>query len=152
MKPRGARKSAARFLVGLVGATTTVGAFTADFLVPKTARQHLRNPRWPGHAKFHDAQYIVMSQLLGGTGLALLASKKGDPDRNLLTAAAIVSTPWLGMYGATLFPGTTLVDDEFKEQSPKVLGLDPNLFIATACLAALAAATGLAGRPGSTSS
>jgi hypothetical protein len=89
-----------------------------------------------------------MSELLGGTGLALLATRKGDVDRNLLTAAAIVSTPWLGMYGAALFPGTTLVDDEFKDQPHKVLGMDANLFVATCCLGALAAAAGLAGRPG----
>lgn len=32
----------------------------------------MRNPRWPGHAKFHNAQYIVMSAVLGGLGLRLL--------------------------------------------------------------------------------
>ena len=136
------RKAAARVLVGLVGATTAGGALAADALVPETARQHLRNPRWPGHAKFHDAQYIVMSMLLGGYSLRLVTTRRGDPDRNLLAAAAISSTPWLGMYGAAAFPGTELVDEEFAV--PKVLGLDPNLFVATACLAALGAGVGLA--------
>jgi hypothetical protein len=136
------RRIAARTLVGLVGAMTAGGALAADALVPETARQHLRNPRWPGHAKFHDAQYIVMSMLLGGYSLRLVTSARGDPDRNLLAAAAISSTPWLGMYGAAAFPGTELVDEEF--DVPKVLGLDPNLFVATACLAALGAGVGLA--------
>ncbi|WP_211190264.1 DUF6640 family protein [Actinomycetospora sp. TBRC 11914] len=136
------RKTAARVLVGLVGAMTAGGALAADALVPETARQHLRNPRWPGHAKFHDAQYIVMSMLLGGYSLRLVTSRRGDPDRNLLAAAAISSTPWLGMYGAAAFPGTELVDEEF--DTPKVLGLDPNLFVATACLTALGTAVGLA--------
>jgi hypothetical protein len=136
------RSAAARALVGVVGAVTAGGALAADALVPETARQHLRNPRWPGHAKFHDAQYIVMSMLLGGLTLRLVTTRRGDPHRNLLAAAAISSTPWLGMYGAAAFPGTELVDDEF--DTPKVLGLDPNLFAATTCLAALGTAVGLA--------
>lgn len=136
------KRVAARTLVGLVGAMTAGGALAADALVPTTARQHLRNPRWPGHAKFHDAQYIVMSMLLGGAALGLVTTGRGDPDRNLLAAAALSSTPWLGMYGAAAFPGTELVDEEF--DTPKVLGLDPNIAIATTCLAALGAAVGLA--------
>jgi hypothetical protein len=128
--------------VGLVGVVTAVGALSADFLVPATARQHLRNPRWPGHAKFHDAQYIVMSGLLGGLGLRLVTSPRGDVDRNLLTAAALLSTPWLGMYGAALFPGTAVVDEEFATGGP-----DGNLVAGTACLAVLATAVCLARRP-----
>lgn len=142
------RRLVPRTLVGLVSAATAVGALSADFLVPETARQHMRNPRWPGHAKFHDAQYIVMSGLLGGLGLRLVTSRRGDTDRNLLTAAALVSTPWLGMYGAALFPGTTLVDDEFAHPTHgKVAGVDANLAVGTVCLAVLATGVGLA-RPG----
>src|SRR4051794_24694261 len=137
-----------RALVGLVSTTTAVGALAADFLVPASARQHMRNPRWPDHAKFHDAQYIVMSGLLGGLGLRLVTSRQGDPDRNLRAAAALVSVPWLGMYGAALFPGTALVDEEFVDPSRgKVLGVEGNLAIATSCLALLATAVGLARRP-----
>jgi hypothetical protein len=134
--------------VGLVSATTAVGALAADFLVPASARQHMRNPRWPGHAKFHDAQYIVMSGLLGGLGLRLVSSRRGDVDRNLRAAAALVSIPWLGMYGAALFPGTALVDEEFADPSRgKVLGMEANLAVGTSCLALLAIGVGLARRP-----
>ncbi|WP_285656890.1 hypothetical protein [Actinomycetospora sp. NBRC 106375] len=124
-----------------MSATTAVGALAADLLVPATARQHMRNPRWPGHAKFHDAQYIVMSALLGGLGLRMVTTRRGDPDRNLLAAAAVVSTPWLGMYGAALFPGTTLIDEEFRAGAPAVEG---NIAAGTVCLALLAAGVGLA--------
>jgi uncharacterized protein DUF6640 len=148
MTSRSRSKILPRAIVGLVSATTAVGALAADFLVPASARQHMRNPRWPGHAKFHDAQYIVMSGLLGGIGLRLVTQRQGDVDRNLLTAAALVSTPWLGMYGAALFPGTALVDEEFVDPTrgdgPKVEG---NLAVATSCLALLAIGVGLARRP-----
>jgi hypothetical protein len=134
--------------VGFVSAATAVGALAADFLVPASARQHMRNPRWPGHAKFHDAQYIVMSGLLGALGLRPVTSRQGDPDRNLRAAAALVSVPWLGMYGAALFPGTALVDEEFADPSRgRVLGMEGNLAVGTGCLVLLATAIGLAGRP-----
>jgi hypothetical protein len=139
----------ARTLVGLVSAVTAVGALAADFLAPATARQHMRKPRWPGHAKFHDAQYIVMSGLLGGLGLKLVTSRKGDVDRNLLAAAAIVSTPWLGVYGAALFLRITFVDEEFADLPNKVLGMEANLFVGTSCLALLATSIGLARRQAS---
>jgi hypothetical protein len=147
MPPRSRGKLLPRALVGMVSATTAVGALAADFLVPATARQHMRNPRWPGHAKFHDAQYIVMSGLLGGLGLRLVTSRQGDVDRNLVAAAALVSVPWLGMYGAALFPGTVLIDEEFAGSSHgKVLGVEGNLAVGTSCLALLALGVGLARR------
>jgi hypothetical protein len=141
---RDRRQLVPRSLVGLVGVATAVGALSADFLVPATARQHMRNPRWPGHAKFHDAQYIVMSGLLGALGLRLVTSRQGDTDRNLVTAAALLSTPWLGMYGAALFPGTAVVDEEFASGGR----VDGNLVAGTACLGVLGTAVGLARRAG----
>ena len=42
--------------------------------------------------------------------------------------------PWLGMLGATLFPGTALSDPEFEGTEPKVLGMHPQLAIALAIL------------------
>jgi hypothetical protein len=141
---RDRRQLVPRSLVGLVGVATAVGALSADFLVPATARQHMRNPRWPGHAKFHDAQYIVMSGLLGALGLRLVTSRQGDTDRDLVTAAALLATPWLGMYGAALFPGTAVVDEEFASGGR----VDGNLVVGTACLAVLGTAVGLARRTG----
>jgi hypothetical protein len=128
MATRTEQKLVPRTLVGLVSAVTTVAALAADYLVPATAGQHMRNPRWPGHAKFHDAQYIVMNGLLGSVGLGLVLSRKGHVNRNLATATALVSVPWLGMYGAALFPHTALVDEEFAHlPHNKILGLDANL-------------------------
>jgi hypothetical protein len=142
-----ARKTAARALVGLVAAGASVGPLVADFLLPATARQHLGNPRWPAHAKFHNAQYIVMSAVLGAVGLRLVTTPNGDPDRNLLTAAAIVSAPWVGMYGALAFPGTALIDEEFRDlPHNRILGVEANIAIGSACLAVLAFALGLARR------
>ncbi len=46
-------------------------------------------------------------------------------DRNVRAAAALVSVPWLGTYGAALFAGTALIDEEFADlPHGKVLGME----------------------------
>jgi hypothetical protein len=123
-----------RIVVGAVAVVTALGALLADVIVPDLAAQHAFNPAWPPHAKFHDAQYVVMSLLLGALGLALVAREK------LLWAAALLSTPWLGMLGALLFPGTATYDAEFAGDTVFVLGLHGQVFLALVLLAALLAA------------
>jgi hypothetical protein len=123
-----------RIVVGAVAVITALGALLADVVVPDLAAQHAFNPAWPPHAKFHDAQYVVMSILLGALGLALVARNQ------LLWAAALLSTPWLGMLGALLFPGTATYDPEFADDTVFVLGLHGQVFLALVLLAALVTA------------
>ncbi|MFI6394693.1 DUF6640 family protein [Nonomuraea sp. NPDC050540] len=123
-----------RLLIIAVAAITTFGAVLADLVIPDLAAQHAFNPSWPPHAKFHDAQYMVMTVLLGLTGLALALRR----DRStLLHAAAILAVPWLGMVGALLFPGTATYDPEFADRTVFVLGLHGQVFMAIVLLAAL---------------
>jgi hypothetical protein len=124
-----------RIVVGAVAVITALGALLADVVVPDLAAQHAFNPAWPPHAKFHDAQYVVMSILLGALGLALVARNQ------LLWAAALLSIPWLGMLGALLFPGTATYDPEFADDTVFVLGLHGQVFLALVLLAALVTAT-----------
>ncbi|NRQ38933.1 hypothetical protein HII36_45010 [Nonomuraea sp. NN258] len=127
-----------RILIIAVAAITTVGAVLADLVVPDLAAQHAFNPAWPPHAKFHDAQYMVMTVLLGLAGLTLALR----PGRNtLLAAAAVLAIPWLGMIGALLFPGTATYDPEFAGRTVFVLGLHGQVFMAIVLLVALLAAT-----------
>jgi len=123
-----------RIVVGAVAVITAVGALLADVVVPDLAAQHAFNDAWPPHAKFHDAQYVVMSILLGALGLALVARNQ------LLWAAALLSTPWLGMLGALLFPGTATHDPEFADDTVFILGLHGQVFLALVLLVALGAA------------
>jgi hypothetical protein len=142
-----ARTRASRALVGLVAAGTAVGALLVDAVVPETARQHMRNPHWPAHAKFHNAQYIVMSAVLGGVGLAVLTSSRGDPDHNRLVATAILAAPYVGMYGAAAFPGTALSDEEFGDSpANRVMGVEVNLLSASICLVVLGTSLALGRR------
>ncbi|MFD7664823.1 DUF6640 family protein [Streptomyces sp. NPDC059788] len=119
-----------RILIVLVGAVTTVSAVLADLVVPDLAAQHAFNPGWPPHAKFHDAQYMLMTVLLGLLGLAL-ALRRGQGTRGrLLCAAALLAVPWLGMIGALLFPGTATYDPEFAGRTLFVLGMHGQVFMA----------------------
>ncbi len=47
-----------------LAALTAVGGFVVDW-----NRTHLFNPRWPPHARFHDAHTIALGSLLGSCGL-----------------------------------------------------------------------------------
>jgi hypothetical protein len=132
-----------KIVVGAVAVVTALGALLADVVVPDLAAQHAFNDAWPPHAKFHDAQYVVMSILLGALGLALVARNQ------VRWAAALLSTPWLGMLGALLFPGTATYDPEFADDTVFILGLHGQVFLALVLLAALlAAVSGVRGRGG----
>ncbi|MEV0373736.1 DUF6640 family protein [Streptomyces sp. NPDC050636] len=130
-----------RILIALVGAITTVSAVLADLVIPDLAAQHAFNPAWPPHAKFHDAQYMVMTVLLGLIGLALALWQGRNTRGRLLCAAAVLATPWLGMIGALLFPGTATYDPEFTNQTLFILGVHGQVFMAITLTLALLGAT-----------
>ncbi|MBU9764125.1 hypothetical protein FR943_09760 [Mycobacterium sp. TNTM28] len=128
----------------LVATVTMVGALLADFVIPASAVQHMRNDAWPPHAKFHDAQYIVMSTLLGAFALTLLGQRNGGIRSRIWTACAVLATPWVGLLGAMLFPRTAIHDPEFDNKT--VLGLHPQVLLAIVTLTLLVLAAGLADR------
>lgn len=127
-----------RILIIAVAVITMVGAVLADLVIPELAAQHAFNPAWPPHAKFHDAQYMVMTVLLGLIGLVLALRPGRD---TLVPAAAVLATPWLGMVGAPAFPGTATYDPEFAGRTVFVLGLHGQVFMAIVLLLALLVAT-----------
>jgi hypothetical protein len=128
----------AKLLIAVVAVITAAGALLADVVVPDLAAQHAFNDNWPPHAKFHDAQYVIMSVLLGLIGLALT---RHATRVRLLLAAAVLATPWLGMFGALLFPDTAAYDPEFADRTTFVLGLHGQLFLALVLIVLLGAAT-----------
>lgn len=137
-----------RILIALVGAITTVSAVVADLVIPDLAAQHAFNPGWPPHAKFHDAQYMVMTVLLGLIGLALSLRQGRNPRGRLLCAAAVLATPWLSMVSALLFPGTATYDPEFSNQTLFILGVHGQVFMAITLTLALLGATAATLRTG----
>jgi hypothetical protein len=127
-----------RALVGSLLAAIGVGPLVVDHLYKPIANQHIHNPNWPPHAKFHDAQYIAMSPLISAVGLRILFQRDGDAHKHLRQAAALGSVAWLGMWGALLLPGTAATDPEFEATERKVAGLQPQLFLSLIALGGLA--------------
>ncbi|MBF6239482.1 hypothetical protein IU474_20750 [Nocardia otitidiscaviarum] len=130
-----------RIVTAAVALVTIVSAVLADLVIPDLAAQHAFNPNWPPHAKFHDAQYMVMTVLLGIIGTVLAVRTGGDVRRRTLCAAAVVATPWVGMVGALFFPDTATHDPEFTDRMLFVLGLHGQVFLALMLLTALLGAS-----------
>jgi hypothetical protein len=134
---------AALWQVTFVSAGTAIGGLCVDYFMP-TGRQHLRNPRWPPHAKFHNGQSVMMGLIQGVLALVLLFEPGRLTLGRLLLAATISSSYWVAAFGARVFPGTAWVDPEFEAATPKPLGFNPNQLLGLVLLAILAAAIALA--------
>ncbi|KAK4182933.1 hypothetical protein QBC35DRAFT_394958 [Podospora australis] len=88
---------------------------------------HIFNPRWPPHAKFHGAQTLSLSIVLGLATLYYTwrsslfpASASAPPtlarqlNKEYLNTALLTGTIyWLTGLGSILFPGTDGIDPEF---------------------------------------
>ena len=118
----------AKWMVAAI-AVFNFGGFVADALVPFVAKQHLYNKNWPPHAKFHNAQ----TMLLGiGLGLVSLYVLFGSPPLTLARfylAAVLAGLYFVAMLCAPIFPGTAWQDPEFVAETPMPLGLHPQKFV-----------------------
>lgn len=101
------------------------GGFVADAVVPSTSRQHLWNPRWPPHAKFHNGQTMLLGIFGGSLSLFILFASGPLTHRMFILAAAAAAMYWFSMALAPLFPGTAWYDPEFKDASRRPLGFSP---------------------------
>jgi hypothetical protein len=124
-----------RLILTGVAALTAIGGFAMDW-----NRTHLFNPRWPPHAKFHDAWTILLGTLLGASGLYFLWSKQADPKLQLELGALLPALFWVGQAGSFLFPGAGGVDGEFPDLVPQVAGIRLNEAVASVLMLSLAGA------------
>ena len=119
----------AKWLVALV-AVWNFGGYVVDGVIPITAKQHLYNPRWPPHAKFHNCQTMVIGILLGLLSLAVLFGSRPLTFPMLCVAAGIAGVYFVSMLFAPLFPGTAWHDPEFVHLDPMPLGLSSQKLVA----------------------
>ena len=112
----------AKYIVAFV-AVVNYGEMVADAIVPSGARQHLFNPRWPPHAKFHNGQTMLMGIISGSLSPAILFSSQPLTLPLFLIAAAIAGNYFFAMAFAPAFPGTAWSDPEFEVNLTRLLGL-----------------------------
>lgn len=118
----------AKWLVAFV-ALFNFGGFVADGIVPSTARQHLWNPLWPPHAKFHNGQTMLMGIFGGALSLAILFGSRPLTLPLFLIAAAVAASYFVAMALATSFPGTAWSDPEYAGETGRPLGLAPQQLV-----------------------
>jgi hypothetical protein len=134
---------AARWIIAFVAIVTAAGGLSADWFIPQGARQHLKNPLWKPHAKFHNAQGILMGFAQGVLPIGLLFVTRLT-FTSVLLAALIASLYWVALMFAPIFPDTAWVDPEFAAATPSPLGLAPQQLIGYVLLLMLGLAMALA--------
>ena len=134
----------AKWIVAIV-AVYGFGGYVFDAVLPTTAKQHQRNPAWPPHAKFHNAQTMLMGIGLGFLSLDLLFGIRPLTFPIFLIAVVTAGMYFLTMSLATIFPGTAWLDPEFAPNTPRPLGLHPQQIVSYVLLALLVFAVILAG-------
>ena len=118
----------AKWLVAFV-AVFNFGGLVADAIVPGTAKQHLWNPHWPPHAKFHNGQTMLMGIFGGLLSLAILFGGWPLTLPLFLLAAAVAASYFVSMALAPMFPGTGWTDPDFIVETPRPLGLAPQQLV-----------------------
>jgi hypothetical protein len=119
----------AKALVSLMAIATALGGTLADLVIPATSKQHMYNPHWPPHAKFHNGQTISLGIFLGMLSLWFLWYPGGDQQIQFHLGVIIASLYWLSMLGASMLPGTRWVDPEFAKETLPILGMPPQMFL-----------------------
>jgi hypothetical protein len=120
------RWSIGKLIITLVAIFTAISPYLADW-----NETHIYNPLWLPHAKFHNAQTMVLGALLGLLALYCLWLRREISDKQKLNEGAILaSLYWLAQLPAYFFPGTALVDPGITHvQMPVVFGIELNQLI-----------------------
>jgi hypothetical protein len=105
----------AKLLTGRVILTViAVGTIVSPYIADWNAT-HIYNPLWPPHAKFHNAQTMVMGVMLGISGLFFLWRQRGG-GADIVPAIVLIVLYWVSQLPAFLFPGVAWTDPNLLQQ------------------------------------
>ena len=99
-----------RVILTVIALGTIISPYIADWNAT-----HIYNPLWPPHAKFHNAQTMVMGVLLGISGLFFLWRRSGG-DADVVPAIVLIALYWVSQLPAFLFPGVAWTDPDLLRQ------------------------------------
>ena len=92
-----------KYLLTLVLVAQVVMGFALDW-----SSNHLLNPEWHPHARFHGALLLFLLAGVSGTGLWLLWRQSKEPEVALKAAALISLSFWTPfLYIGSIVPGAT---------------------------------------------
>ncbi len=120
------RWTTGRIIISFIGFFTLISPYLADWNIT-----HIYNPTWPPHAKFHNAQTMVLGTFLGALTLYALWFRKNIAERQSLREASLLaSLYWLAQLPAMLFPGTKLTDPGiYHVEMPVIPGVEFNQLV-----------------------
>ena len=119
-----------------------VGAHLADY-----NKTHIFNQLWTPHAKFHDAQTLIFSVLLGILTIFFAWRKTTDRLATVLATSSFAAIYWIAQAGAILYHGTAAYDPEFITPTSYLLGLPQQTYIELFSLVLAGVAVWLALKP-----
>src|SRR5690242_1158704 len=94
----------AKWIMTLVLATQAILGFVLDW-----SPNHLLNPEWHGHARFHGALLLFLLTGVSATGIWLLWRKSKEPEVAMKVAGLISLSFWTPFFFVTyILPGSTL--------------------------------------------
>ena len=132
----------AKWIIAFV-AIVNFGGLVADAFLPATAKQHLWNPRWPPHAKFHNGQTMLMGIFCGSISLVILFGSGTLTVPLFLIAAATAASYFVAMVLVPVFPGADWTDPEFAAGTGRPLGLAPQQLVSYVVCCLVLVAVGL---------
>jgi hypothetical protein len=130
------RMQLGRVLLTVVLAATTVASFVLDW-----SANHLLNPLWHPHARFHGALLLFLLAGVSATGIWMMWRRSSEPEVGLRAAALLSLSFWTPLFyvervltGSTSWAGAAAAD-------PRLSGswVTPNLIVAAGFVAASAA-------------
>lgn len=117
------KMSTGKIILTFLGIFTSISPYLADWNIT-----HIYNPDWTPHAKFHNAQTMILGSFLGILTLYCVWFRSSVSDQQKLNeAVTLVSLYWLAQLPAILFPGTLLQDPGIHHvEFPKIFGVEFN--------------------------
>jgi hypothetical protein len=113
----------ARCLFTINAAGLAFGGFVADW-----NESHIFNPRWPPHAKFHNAQTLAFGVVLAAATIFFTWRRSGDRQTNILAAAITGGATYWAQAAAFAFPGIAWTDPEFLKPGQSLDGFGPQVY------------------------
>lgn len=110
-----------KLLVSTAAVFPAVGAVVADWNTT-----HVFNPRWPPHAKFHNAQTLAAAVELASLSLWQLWGPGREDRARLRWATLFGGLYWLTAAPAILVPGTAFVDPDSRLRPTSWRGIPIN--------------------------
>ena len=130
----------ARLILTAVLLAGTVASFVLDW-----SPNHLLNPAWPGHARFHGALLLFTLAGISLTAIWLLWRDSKEPEVAIKAAALLAASFWTPLFYITsVLPGSTAWAGD-PAAVPHLAGLVflPNLAVAAGFLVVTASACAL---------